>query len=82
MNSEGNQPEQTLKSFRESLQLSQEDLGRRLNLSYRTIAEWESGRKVPRFDNAIALARELGISLKKLGKAMKLDVDGVPPDDE
>ena len=61
--------------------MSQEDLGRRMNLSYRTIAEWESGRKIPRFDNAIALARELGVSLKTLAKAMQLDVSGVHDDE-
>ncbi|GET39899.1 helix-turn-helix domain-containing protein [Microseira wollei] len=48
-----NQREPTLKELRESLNLSQEDLGRRINLSYRTIAEWEGGRKMPRFDNGI-----------------------------
>jgi transcriptional regulator with XRE-family HTH domain len=80
MNSEQTQPELTLKALRERLKLSQEDLGRRMNLSYRTIAEWEGGRKTPRFDNAIALARELGVSLKVLGKSMRLNVEGVPDD--
>lgn len=75
-----NQREPTLKELRESLKLSQEDLGRRINLSYRTIAEWEGGRKVPRFDNAIALARELGISLKDLAKSLRLEVEGLIDD--
>jgi DNA-binding XRE family transcriptional regulator len=81
MNSENNDQELTLKGLRERLDLSQEGLGRRISLSYRTIAEWESGRKIPRFDNAIALARELGVSLKTLAKAMRLDVAGVPDDE-
>ena len=75
-----NQPEPTLKELRERLKLSQEDLGRRINLSYRTIAEWEGGRKMPRFDNAIALARELGVSLKVLAKSMRLDIEGLLDD--
>ncbi|HAX75966.1 MAG TPA: XRE family transcriptional regulator [Cyanobacteria bacterium UBA11372] len=75
-----NQREPTLKELRESLKLSQEDLGRRINLSYRTIAEWEGGRKVPRFDNAIALARELGIPLKDLAKSLRLEVEGLIDD--
>lgn len=62
------------------MKLSQEDLGRRINLSYRTIAEWEGGRKVPRFDNAIALARELGIPLKDLAKSLRLEVEGLIDD--
>ncbi|MBE9117633.1 helix-turn-helix transcriptional regulator [Lusitaniella coriacea LEGE 07157] len=72
--------EQTLKSFRNQLNLSQEELARRLNLSFRTIGEWEGGKKIPRFDNAVALARELGISLKTLARAMHLNIEGVPDD--
>lgn len=81
MNSENiNDQEPTLKGLRDRLDLSQEALGRRLNLSYRTIAEWESGRKVPRFDNAIIVARELGVSLKILAKSMRLDVSDLLDD--
>ncbi len=61
--------------------MTQEELGRRIGLSYRTIAEWESGRKLPRFDNAVALARELGVSLKVLATAMQINVEGVPDDE-
>ncbi len=71
----------TLKALRESLRMTQEELGRRIGLSYRTIAEWESGRKLPRFDNAVALARELGVSLKVLATAMQINVEGVPDDE-
>lgn len=80
MNSETNDQELTLKGLRESLDLSQEGLGRRLSLSYRTIAEWESGRKVPRLDNAIAVASELGVSLKTLSKSIRLDISKLPDD--
>lgn len=80
MNSEINDRELTLRGLRERLDLSQEGLGRRLSLSYRTIAEWESGRKVPRLDNAIAVAGELEVSLKTLAKSIRLDVSKVPDD--
>ncbi len=79
--SDTNPEEITLKKLRESLDVSQGELGSRLNLSYRAIAEWESGRKIPRFDNALALARELGVSLKVLARAMGLDPEGVPDDE-
>ena len=84
MNSEPldtNQEQISLKTLRESLDLSQGELASRLNLSYRTIAEWESGRKIPRFDNAVALAGELGISLKVLAEVMGLDISKLPDDE-
>jgi transcriptional regulator with XRE-family HTH domain len=80
MSAEPTEQDLTLKSLRNSLDISQEQLARRLNLSFRTIGEWEGGKKMPRFDNALALARELGVSLKTLAKAMRLDIEGIPDD--
>ena len=80
MSAEPTEQDPTLKSLRNSLDISQEQLARRLNLSFRTIGEWEGGKKMPRFDNALALARELGVSLKTLAKAMRLDIEGIPDD--
>lgn len=80
MNTE-NQEQLTLKTLRESRELTQPELSRRLNVGIRIIGHWESGTKLPRFDNAIALARELGVSLKTLAKAMRLDVTGLPDDE-
>lgn len=71
----------TLKALRESVNLTQPELSRRINVGIRIISDWESGRKIPRFDNAVALARELGISLKVLAKAMGLDASKVPDDE-
>jgi transcriptional regulator with XRE-family HTH domain len=51
-----------------------------LDLSFRTVGDWETGKKLPRFDNATALSRELGVSLKVLAKAMRINVAGVPGD--
>ena len=79
MNTE-NQEQPTLKTLRESRELTQPELSRRLNVGIRIIGHWESGTKMPRFDNAIALAGELGYSLKSLAKSMHLDVNKVPDD--
>ena len=67
-----------MKSLRESAELTQPELSRRMNVGIRIIGYWESGSKVPSFDRAVSLARELGVSLKTLAKSMKMDVSGVP----
>jgi DNA-binding transcriptional regulator YiaG len=71
----------TLKKLRERANLTQPELSDRMNVGIRIIGEWESGRKLPRFDNAVALARELGVSLKVLATAMQINVEGVPDDE-
>lgn len=80
MNESEDQESKTLKALRQNLEISQEELSRRLNLSFRTVGDWETGKKTPRFDNAATLSRELGVSLRTLAKAMHLDVAGVPGD--
>lgn len=72
--------EPTLKTLRDSAGLTQPELSRRLNVNTRAVAAWERGEYVPGFDRAIALAKELGVSLKTLAKAMRLDVSGLPDD--
>ncbi len=78
-----NQPESqsTLKKLRERVNLTQSELSDRIGVGIRIIGDWESGRKLPRFDNAVALARELGVSLKFLAKVMQINVEGVPDDE-
>ncbi len=80
MNEEEYQEIETLKTLRLDLEITQEELSRRLDLSFRTVGDWETGKKLPRFDNATALSRELGVSLKALAKAMRINVAGVPSD--
>lgn len=70
----------TLKALREKANLTQPQLSHRLGVGIRIISEWESGRKLPRFDNAVGLARELGVSLKVLAQAMEINVEGVADD--
>jgi transcriptional regulator with XRE-family HTH domain len=71
----------TLKKLRERANLTQPELSDRIGVGIRIISDWESGRKLPRFDNAVALARELGVSLKVLAQAMQIDIEGVQDDE-
>ena len=68
----------TLKMLREEARLTQEDLSQRIGVRVRIISDWENNRKIPRADNFLALARELGVPLKTLAKAMRLDITGIP----
>jgi transcriptional regulator with XRE-family HTH domain len=77
MDAEERQEIETLKTLRVGLEITQEELSRRLDLSFRTVGDWETGKKLPRFDNATALSRELGVSLKTLARAMHINVTGV-----
>ena len=70
----------TLKALREAAEVTQPELSRRMNVGIRIIGDWERGQSFPRFDRAIALARELGVSLKSLAKSMQLDVSKLPDD--
>ena len=75
-----NSEEITLKTLRQSLDISQEQLARRVNVSFRSISDWETKKSIPRIDNAALLARELGVSLKTLYRAFGIDITGIPDD--
>jgi len=72
----------TLKTLRESVGLTQKELSHRLGLAESTIGFWEQGRKLPRVDKFLALARELGVSPLALARAMKIDTSGIPSDEK
>lgn len=80
MESSTTENEVTLKSLLEERGMTQEELARRVNLSWRTVSQWCTGKSVPRLDNAALLASELGVSLKTLCLAMKIDVSNIPDD--
>ena len=46
-----------VKDLRRDLSLSQEQLGRRLGVTKKTVAEWEQGRQPPSPERAVQLAR-------------------------
>ncbi|MBE9164192.1 MULTISPECIES: helix-turn-helix transcriptional regulator [Microcoleaceae] len=71
----------TLKSLRESANLTQPELSRRMGVGIRIIGDWERGESIPRFDRAILLAKELGIPLKTLARSFGLNVESVPNDE-
>lgn len=48
--------------LRESLQLTQQELADKVGVARPTIANWETGRKEPRGELAVRLARVLGVS--------------------
>ncbi|MEQ8998124.1 MAG: helix-turn-helix transcriptional regulator [Coleofasciculus sp. B1-GNL1-01] len=73
-----NEGKSELRRIRESAKLTRSELGRRIGVSERQIYDWENGIKLPRIDRAVALARELGVSLQTVCGAMGLDVTGVP----
>lgn len=75
-----NQKQLTLKGLREAANLTQPELSQRMNVGIRIIGDWERGVSTPRFDRAIALARELGVSLKTLAQSMHLEVSDILDD--
>ena len=77
---ENHNDEVTLKGLREGVGLTQPELSQKIHCSVRSIASWESRSKIPRLDNAIALAVELNVSLKMLARSMGLDVSKLPDD--
>ncbi len=49
-------------------------------MGIRIINDWKQRRKIPRLDNALAQARELGVSLKTISRCFGLDIEGIPDD--
>lgn len=49
-----------IKDLRQQLELSQEKLARRLNITKKTVAEWEQGRQPPSPERALQMARLVG----------------------
>jgi len=71
----------TLETLRKEKGLSQEALARQVNMSVMSLQRLEKTSRLPRFDNAVSLARALGVSLKVLALAFGIDVAGVPDDE-
>ncbi len=55
-----------LKELREAAQLTQLELGTRLNVEQNTVSQWESGARNPRADKLPQLARILGCTINDL----------------
>ncbi|KRN85914.1 XRE family transcriptional regulator [Carnobacterium divergens] len=52
-----------IKQARQKLNLSQVELGRKINVSQQTIASWEVGRTEPKSDNYKALSEALHVPI-------------------
>lgn len=70
--------EPTLESLIEASGKTQRELGHSLGVTELTIRNWAKRKKVPRLDNAAALAAELGVSLKTLTRSLQIDVSRIP----
>jgi transcriptional regulator with XRE-family HTH domain len=70
----------TLKDLIKEAGLTAEELGSRLGANGAQVSNWNTGKKRPRLDTAVRIARELGVSLHSLAEALGLDVTGVPMD--
>jgi DNA-binding XRE family transcriptional regulator len=70
----------TLKQLIEYANTTQRELSKRTGIAEVTINSWVAKKKIPRLDNALALCRELGVSLKTLSQSLGLDTTGIPDD--
>lgn len=59
---------QKLIRLRKKQGLSQEELGRRLDVSRQTVSKWEAGASYPDFERLILLADFFGVSLDELAR--------------
>ena len=48
-----------IKSARKSKNLTQEELGRKIGVSFQAIAQWESGRRNPKYETLLKIADAL-----------------------
>lgn len=70
--------EPTLETLIEASGKTQRELGNSLGVTELTIRNWAKRKKIPRLDNAAALAAELGVSLKTLTRSLQIDVSRIP----
>lgn len=68
----------TLRQLRERAGFSRKSLGQKLDVSFRTIEEWENHRSLPRLDRAAALANALGVSIDDVAISVGIDVHYTP----
>ena len=80
MNENLDSREPTLRTLREAAGYTQEQLAKKLGVGIRIISDWENGKKIPKFDNAVSLASSLEVSLKTLAASMRMDVAKLPND--
>lgn len=70
----------TLKGLIDQAGTTQRQLSKDSGIAEVTINSWVAGKIVPRLDNAVLVARRLGVSLNALAKSMRIDITGIPGD--
>ena len=80
MKEKNNREKKPVRVFREELGLTRVELGRRIGLSERSLADIELGNSIPKLETVVALSRELKKSLKVMVQALGLDVSDIPDD--
>ena len=66
--------------FREELGITRVELGRRIGLSERSLADIELGNSIPKLETVVALCREFKKSFKVMIEALGIDVSDIPDD--
>jgi len=61
-----NQFGKNLKSLRKANDLTQRELGKKLNVHYNTISSWELGRREPDLDTLVLMTKVLDASFEDL----------------
>lgn len=64
---------QFIAQLRKSKNMTQEQLGEKIGVSFKTVSKWENSRGMPDISNMVALCNELGISVNELLSSTKLD---------
>jgi transcriptional regulator with XRE-family HTH domain len=69
-----------LKDLLARAEITQKELAKRMEVSYSLVGFYIAGKKTPGFDKAVAMSRELGVSLKTLAQSMGINTAGIPDD--
>ena len=70
----------TLKQVMEDVGVTAVDLHEKGTADRKMVGKYSSGKAIPRFDTALKLCADLGISPKSLALLLRLDVSDVPDD--
>jgi len=80
MNNNPSKEKTPVRVFREELGLTRVELGRRIGLSERSLADIELGNSTPKLETVVAMCRELKKSFKEMIGALGIDVSNIPDD--
>ena len=70
----------TVRTLRQSMGYSQQELATQLGIHWRTVADWELKGVVPSFETVVQMSKVMNVSLRALAKAFNFGVTGIPDD--